>query len=88
MIRRDAVDPGGWADAPARLLYPLDTHVHRFALDHGLTRRRAADLRTAREITARFRRIDPSDPVRFDFALIRAGIARGPENLLARRARV
>lgn len=77
MIRCDDVDPGGWADAPARLLYPLDTHIHRFARAHGFTRRRAADLRTAREITARFRQIDPADPVRFDFSLIRHGIARG-----------
>jgi uncharacterized protein (TIGR02757 family) len=88
MIRCDDVDPGGWSDDPARLLYPLDTHIHRFALRNGLTRRRAADLRTAREITAQFRRIDPRDPVRYDFAVVRSEIARGPENLLARRAQV
>lgn len=74
MIRCDAVDPGGWPDSPARLLVPLDVHMHRIARAIGFTRRRTADLRTAREVTARFRRLAPDDPVRYDFALTRLGI--------------
>lgn len=77
MIRCDAVDPGGWPDAPSRLIVPLDVHMHRITRALGLTRRRAADLRAAREITARFRQIDPADPVRFDFSLTRLPIHEG-----------
>ena len=77
MIRKDAVDPGGWNDSPSRLLFPLDVHMHRIATALGATRRRAADLATTREITAWFRRIAPTDPVRFDFALTRLPIHDG-----------
>lgn len=71
MVRCDAVDPGGWAIAPRLLLMPVDVHVHRMGRVLGFTRRRAADLRTVREITAGFRGFAPEDPVKFDFALTR-----------------
>ena len=58
----------------AKLVVPLDTHMHRIALALGITRRKAADMRTALEVTAAFRRISPDDPVRYDFALTRLGI--------------
>ncbi|HMP77430.1 MAG TPA: TIGR02757 family protein [Kiritimatiellia bacterium] len=77
MIRCDVIDPGGWADRPARLLFPLDVHMHRMGRALGFTRRSAADLKTARELTARFRMVDPDDPVRFDFALTRMPIRDG-----------
>jgi len=86
MVRRDAVDPGGWDRVvPAKLIVPVDTHMHRIATALGLTRRKAADLRTAREITAAFRVIAPEDPVRYDFALTRLGIRKdtSPERFLA-----
>ena len=75
MVRKDDLDLGLWpAISPARLVIPTDTHVHLVARRLGLTRRRAADWRTAREITDRLARFDPSDPVRFDYALCRIGI--------------
>jgi len=75
MVRRDAVDPGGWEDVdPAKLIVPLDVHMHRVCTFLGLTSRKAADLKTALEITAAFTRWVPEDPVRFDFALTRFGI--------------
>ncbi len=80
MVRRDAVDPGGWEGVPpAKLIVPLDVHMHRICRALGLTRREAADLRTAVEITHAFRRFAPDDPVRYDFALTRLGIRPGPE---------
>lgn len=76
MVRRDEIDPGAWAGLPAsKLVVPLDVHLHRAARRLGLTRRRAADLRTALGVTAAFRRLCPEDPVRWDFALTRAGMA-------------
>ena len=83
MVRADEVDPGGWeAVQAAKLIVPLDTHMHRIALTLGATRRNAADMRTAMEITDAFRRISPDDPVRYDFALTRLGI-RSEMNLSA-----
>jgi uncharacterized protein (TIGR02757 family) len=75
MVRRDAVDPGCWEGVSKSLLIvPLDVHMHRICTGLGLTSRSQADLRTAREITASFRKIAPDDPVRYDFALTRVGI--------------
>jgi uncharacterized protein (TIGR02757 family) len=75
MVRRDALDFGIWRGIPTRMLVvPTDTHVHRIARRLGLTRRRTADWKTAREITDGLARFDPADPVRFDYALCRIGI--------------
>lgn len=75
MVRKDLLDFGLWPEiGAARLVIPTDTHIHLIARRLGLTRRRAADWRTAREITDRLARLDPADPVRFDYALCRIGI--------------
>jgi uncharacterized protein (TIGR02757 family) len=75
MVRRDDVDPGGWEGIPpSELLVPLDVHMYRAGTALGFTRRRAADCRTATEITEGFRRICPEDPVKYDFAVTRYGI--------------
>jgi uncharacterized protein (TIGR02757 family) len=72
----DGVDLGLWKGVPpSALVVPLDTHVHRVARALGLTARRDASWRTAEEITASLRRIDPDDPVRFDFALCHLGMS-------------
>lgn len=75
MVRADDVDPGGWNHvAPAKLIIPLDTHMHQFALKAGFTARKNANLATAIEITERFKQINPEDPVKYDFAITRFGI--------------
>ncbi len=75
LVRQDRVDPGGWSHVSAKkLIVPLDTHMHKIALAMGMTSRKSADLRTALEVTAAFREIQPADPVRYDFALTRLGI--------------
>lgn len=75
MVRRDALDFGLWEGISAsRLVVPTDTHVHRVARRLGLTRRKSADWKTAREITDRLARFDPTDPVRYDYALCRLGV--------------
>ena len=75
MVRRDEVDPGGWDRVPqSKLVVPLDTHMHAIARGLGLTTRGQADARTALEVTAAFRRLNPRDPVKYDFALTRVGI--------------
>ena len=75
LVRKDPVDPGGWNSVPAsRLIVPLDTHMHRLARELGLTARRAADRKTAEEVTYAFSLWCPEDPVRYDFSLTRFGI--------------
>jgi len=77
MIRDEGFDLGLWTGGrfpPARLLLPMDTHVHRIARYLGLTRRGAADLAAAREATGWLRRLNPEDPVAYDWALSRLGI--------------
>jgi uncharacterized protein (TIGR02757 family) len=77
MIRTEGFDLGLWTGGrftPARLLLPMDTHVHRIARYLGLTRRPTADLAATREATLWLRRLNPEDPVAYDWALSRLGI--------------
>lgn len=87
MVRRDAVDPGGWDKVPAhKLIIPLDTHMHKIGLLLNLTARRPANMHTAVEITRAFARLIPEDPTRYDFVLTRFGIREdmNPEDLFIR----
>ncbi len=59
---------------PSVLTVPVDVHMYRISSALGFTSRKAADGRTAREITEGFGRINPKDPVKYDFALTRMGI--------------
>jgi uncharacterized protein (TIGR02757 family) len=70
MVRRDAVDPGGWTGVSrSRLVIPLDTHTIRVGRCLRLTRYTSPGWKMAADITATLRRVDPDDPVRFDFSL-------------------
>jgi uncharacterized protein (TIGR02757 family) len=72
----DDVDLGAWKEVPrSALIVPLDTHLARIARYLGLTGRSDMSWRTAEEITASLRRLDPDDPVRFDFALCHLGMS-------------
>jgi uncharacterized protein (TIGR02757 family) len=86
MIRTEGFDLGLWtggAFTPARLLLPMDVHVHRISRRIGLTRRKAADLAASREATAWLRRISPADPIAYDWSLSRLGILGLPTTLPA-----
>lgn len=75
MVRRTAPDLGLWTFVdPAKLVIPLDTHVHRIATFLGLSERKSGDWKAARALTDKLARFDPADPVRYDFALCRLGI--------------
>ena len=75
MVRRDAVDPGGWTEVrPRQLVVPLDTHTIRTGRCLRLTGRRSPGWKMAVEITESLRRLDPDDPVRYDFALCHLGM--------------
>ena len=75
MARKDEVDLGVWtALDPARLIVPLDTHVIRLGRCLRLTRYTSPGWKMAADITASLRRLDPSDPIRFDFSLCHVGM--------------
>jgi len=75
MVRRDSVDLGIWSGLPAsKLVIPLDAHVIRVGRCLGLTRYRTPGWRMAVEITESLRRLDPHDPVRYDFSLCHLGM--------------
>lgn len=81
MVRRPdgvcAVDHGVWTRVrPSELLLPLDTHTGRLVRYLGLAGpRRTLGLEMAREVTAALARLDPDDPVKYDFALAHVGIS-------------
>ena len=79
MVRPDdGVDMGLWGGvSTSMLLMPVDTHVHRIAKNLGLTKRGGASWLASEDITSVLRRIDPVDPVRFDFALCHFGMSGG-----------
>jgi uncharacterized protein (TIGR02757 family) len=75
MVRRDALDLGVWRRvSPARLIVPLDTHVIRVGRCLRLTAYTSPGWRMARDITASLRRLDPHDPVRYDFSICHLGM--------------
>lgn len=77
MVRKDSVDLGVWKGIkPSMLIVPLDTHMYQTAVKLGFTGRKAADFKTAVEITRAFKQFSPEDPVRYDFPLTRFGIRR------------
>lgn len=76
MVRRnDGLDFGLWDFvSPSQLVIPLDTHVARICALIGLTGRKSAGWSMAVEVTENLKRLDPSDPVKYDFAICRLGI--------------
>ena len=72
MVRTDnkQVDFGIWSKiAPSDLICPLDLHVERTARHFGLLSRKQVDWQSAIELTDHLKTFDPSDPVKYDFAL-------------------
>ncbi len=77
MVRaEDGVDLGLWPVPASALVIPVDTHIQKLAQNLGLTRRTDTSWKTATEITARLRRFDPGDPVKYDFSLCHLGMVQ------------
>ena len=75
MVRRDALDLGVWTRvSPSKLIVPLDTHVIRVGRCLQLTRYTSPGWAMARDITASLQRIDPADPIRYDFSICHLGM--------------
>lgn len=77
MVRHDnrGVDFGLWKTiSPSQLVCPCDVHVDRVARKLKLIRRKQTDWLTALELTRNLRKLDPADPVKYDFALFGLGV--------------
>ena len=80
MVRNDTngVDFGLWKNiSPSVLICPCDLHVERVARKLKLMKRTQMDWLTALELTQNLRKLDPNDPVKYDFALFGLGIDEG-----------
>ncbi|WP_293957675.1 MULTISPECIES: TIGR02757 family protein [unclassified Sphingobacterium] len=79
MVRQDnkGVDFGIWNRlSPKDLICPCDVHVERVARKFGLITFDKVNWKTAQELTANLRLLDPLDPVKYDFALFGLGVER------------
>lgn len=77
MVRKDkkGVDFGIWNDmSPADLYLPLDVHTSRVGRKLGLIERKQDDWKTVVELTENLKQFDPTDPVKYDFALFGLGV--------------
>jgi len=76
MVRSRYPDLGLWTGVPTgELRVPLDQHVHWIAYHLGLTARKSRSWNAVEEVSESLRRIDPLDPVRYDFVLCHTGIS-------------
>jgi len=72
------VDLGIWKTIdPATLSCPLDVHSGNVARKLGLLKRKQNDGKALAELDAALRKLDPKDPVKYDFALFGLGVFEG-----------
>ena len=77
MVRRDrnGVDFGIWTTlSPSQLSCPLDVHSGSVARKLGLLKRKQNDAKAVEELDQSLRKMDPDDPVKYDFALFGLGV--------------
>ena len=76
MVRKDkqGVDFGIWNTISTSELYlPLDVHTGNIARKLGLLKRKQNDWVALEELMQQLRKMDPKDPVKYDFALFGLG---------------
>ena len=77
MVRSNesGVDFGIWNSiSPAKLSCPLDVHSGNVARKLGLLKRKQNDAKAVKELDNALRKLDATDPVKYDFALFGLGI--------------
>ena len=77
MVRKDELDFGLWKEIPtSKLIIPVDTHVARICRELKLTKRKNVSWKMAEEITNNLKKFDPTDPVKYDFAICHIGMRK------------
>ena len=77
MVRTDdaGVDFGIWKTlSPSQLSCPLDVHSGNVARKLNLLHRKQNDRKALQELDTSLRKMDPHDPVKYDFALFGLGV--------------
>jgi uncharacterized protein (TIGR02757 family) len=77
MVRNDkhGVDFGIWKHfKPSELYIPLDVHTGNVSRMLGLLNRKQDDWRAVDELTQALRKMDATDPIKYDFALFGTGV--------------
>ncbi|MEJ1222027.1 TIGR02757 family protein [Sediminicola sp. 1XM1-17] len=77
MVRDNStgVDFGLWKEIPSAILScPLDVHSGNVARKLGLLKRKQNDAKALAELDKSLRKLDPNDPVKYDFALFGLGV--------------
>ncbi|RYZ69750.1 MAG: TIGR02757 family protein [Proteobacteria bacterium] len=84
MGRRDEIDLGLWMEGgllvhsrplcSADLFMPIDTHTGRITQYIGILKRKQYNWKAVLEVTEFFKKLEPNDPILYDFALARLGI--------------
>lgn len=77
MVRNDEnnVDLGIWTNlSSSQLSCPLDVHSGNVARNLGLLKRKQNDAKALAELDSSLRKMDPLDPVKYDFALFGLGV--------------
>ncbi len=76
MVRNDksGVDFGIWEGIrQSELMLPLDVHTGNVGRKLKILQRKSNDWKAVEEITNTLRKFDPSDPIKYDFALFGLG---------------
>lgn len=69
------VDFGLWKGiSPGKLSCPLDVHSGNVARKLNLLKRKQNDAKALQELDKKLRKLDPGDPVKYDFALFGLGV--------------
>ena len=72
------VDLGIWKEIPSSVLsIPIDVHTSNVGRHLGLLCRKQNDWKAVAEYDEELRKMDPSDPVKYDFALFSLGAIEG-----------
>jgi uncharacterized protein (TIGR02757 family) len=82
MVRKDdcGVDFGIWNSIrPSQLYCPLDVHTGNSARHLGILNIRQDNWKAVEELTSYLRKLDPQDPVKYDYALFGMGLNRNFE---------
>ncbi len=77
MVRNDkaGVDFGIWKSiSPSTLSCPLDVHSGNVARKLGILKRKMNDAKAVAELDLNLRKLDATDPVKYDFALFGLGV--------------
>ncbi|MCA1927615.1 MAG: TIGR02757 family protein [Calditerrivibrio sp.] len=75
MVRDDEIDLGLWKGySPKELMYPIDTHILRFAKHFSIIKSENNIAKNSKIITDFFVEINSVDPLKYDFTITRLGM--------------